>query len=369
MKIRFVSIWLVGVLALRVVFPAKAMAWVEIDDSHLDDISGKALLDISRISPGINGAAAAPGIDTGLTFYRVALDARLDMNLNISRLQMGCGGINDQLAAGGCDIDMSYVSFLGRTSSGVANAPGSDFIMTRPYLTLAINNDGMSNREVSGIMIGAQTVTGFVSIGRVYSNGQINQESGGTCSTDPNDINCQSGMAAFSGYAKLHVNGTVSGNIQTFPPTPYTTTINQDATVTGSRMSNAYIYLTGAPTQAGIFNINANIALTESLKYLHGFDMGGVPDFFLAFGRQQIAWPNYDYTTTTTDPSGPYAVTSNTGWWMNMPSKVTINGINGTRDLSLADAIGGVFGFTIPMSNQNLGQTPAKNCFGSIKFC
>lgn len=87
------------------------------------------------------------GTSAGLNFYTIGLDTQLALNVNIQKLQLGCGGVN---GAGACDIDIDNASLTGTLgvngclSSG--STAGCDFVMTRPEITLAISNDGTPNR-------------------------------------------------------------------------------------------------------------------------------------------------------------------------------------------------------------------------------
>ena len=42
-------------------------------------------------------------------FYKLGLEAELEINANIRKLQLGCGGVN----GAGCDIDFDNVSLSG----------------------------------------------------------------------------------------------------------------------------------------------------------------------------------------------------------------------------------------------------------------
>lgn len=381
---KFLFLLTILLVGLSAYLPAQAQLQ-EVSDIDLGRQTGQGLLDFTTIVPGSNGAASAPSVDNGLTFYRMGLNAQLDMNSNINHLQLGCGGVNNALNPNVCDVDIDYLSFLGNNGAGGAGSAGSDFTLYRPYITLAVANAGKANQSVAGIQIGSQSANGYLSMGRVYQNGDTNLEHSGACnsSSNPNDLNCHSGLNSFSGYTNLTLNGSVGGAITGWPCGPnwwdflgncsYHSSINKTVQVAGTRMTNTVINLNNLPTTAtaGLtISLSVNAKLTENMRYIHGFNLQGVPDFFLSFQRQQVAWPNYDYSSSTSDPSGSaYAYAANTGWWMNLPSNISINGITGTQDISLGQAIGGILGITVQMSNVAMGQQPAKNCFGSATFC
>lgn len=184
-----------------------------------------------------NELAGANPYSTPFTFYRVGLDADLAINTNISKLQLGCGGVNDFLnAKAGCDIDIDYASLMGR--NGVEpGSPLSAFTLRRPYLEFAVKNDGSANREIVGIKIGTQSADGAMSAGRVYETaGAVNQENqwvrtipatGGkpdnVCqpgdSTGGGVLGCHSGINSVSGFLgtemslSMNINVTVCGLI------------------------------------------------------------------------------------------------------------------------------------------------------------
>src|SRR5690554_153621 len=125
-------------------------------------VTGQALLVSDYIPP-----SGASGSNTDFGFYRMGLDAEVSTNINIDRLQFGCGGYNEVIKTG-CDIDMEFVSFMGlnAASNGPAGnketstaarkaAVESDFKLLRPYIELAIRNPGSANdREVAGFKFG-----------------------------------------------------------------------------------------------------------------------------------------------------------------------------------------------------------------------
>ncbi len=341
-----------------------------LSDASLAGQTGQGLLDISTITPGTNGAAAAPAMDNGLTFYRMGINGDLNFNANINQVNLGCGGVNDALVPGVCDISFDYVSFMGNDGNSGAGAAGSDFKLHRPMITLAVNNAGQANRELVGVDISSQTATGYFSVGQILNQGQVNPFNGNTCQGG-NDPNCQIGINSFSGRIGLTMNGQVSGCMLFCTGflglTNYTSYIQNAQTVqTGTRLQTSYVMMPGTSTKAlyGLLTVNASIGLTEPMKYIHGLSFNGIPDFALSFQRQQVAWPNYDYTSATDG----YAYPANTGWWLNMPQNVAISGVNGNYNLNLTQTAGALF-VTIPLSNVSLGINPAKNCMGSVNFC
>ena len=77
---------------------------VELKDEQLADVTGQALLQMNK------------EFTNGYTFYKAGLDAELRLNMNIDKLQLGCGGVN---GTDGCDLDIDNFSL-----GCVANSSG-----------------------------------------------------------------------------------------------------------------------------------------------------------------------------------------------------------------------------------------------------
>lgn len=354
------------VLVASVFFPTLVTAMSEMTPEEMSAVNGQGLIISDQI-------AGAPGSD--LTFYRAGLDAKLEMNVNIDKLQLGCGGGN---GATGCDIDIDFLSLMGNNSSGEAGVPGSNFSLIRPYFDFAIKDgDSTTLREVVGIKLGSQSADGYMGIGRRYENG-INQETGGNCNGGANDIDCHSGLNSFSGYMQFEYSGTVSGDI-TSPICflsggdcgDYNGTFSDVGTVVGTRLGSTTLTTT-ADTDASVSfiplnNLEIDVRLIEPLRYIHGLAISGTSDFFISFQKESVDYPVYDHLNANADEK--YSDTANAGWWMNFPSGVELSGLAGVKDLPFGDAINGVLGAEITISNIDLGQIPVDNCFGSANFC
>lgn len=163
-----------------------------LDDSQMTDVVAQGLFVSDKIdgSNMLGGSTIWSAYSSPYTFYRMGLDAKLSMNMNMSKLQLGCGGVNDAISTGAaCDIDIDYVRFMGVDSTGLLPAgypattgtTGGDsaFTMIRPYIEIAVKNDANpALREVVGIKIGAASINGALAVGRTYATGQNNLENG-----------------------------------------------------------------------------------------------------------------------------------------------------------------------------------------------
>lgn len=159
---------------MTVLFSSVA-AMQKMHDSELANVTGQALMQMDKsFRPAGNRTIDGQSVtwkDT--TFYKAGLDAVLELNLNIDKLQLGCGGINGP----GCDIDIDQLSLSGQC---LTDRPGCSASLTRPFFEFAINNDDKKTlREVVGIRMSAENASGMLTAGQNTSS--------------PNGINVLSG--------------------------------------------------------------------------------------------------------------------------------------------------------------------------------
>ena len=162
-----------------------ALALEELGDQQLSEVTGQALLQMGKTE------------ESGFTFYKAGLDAELELNLNIAKLQLGCGGANGP----GCDIDIDHLSLSG----DCANRPDCSALMVRPFFEFAIkNDDSRTLREISGIRLSSEQAFGMLTAGLENS-------------ATPNGINSLSGyMTAQSGQGGCQTySGCVNGYART----------------------------------------------------------------------------------------------------------------------------------------------------------
>ena len=130
-----------------------------LDDDSLDGVMAQAsLFAVDYIPPG----GGNPNANIG--FYRLSLDAEMEMNANIKNLSLGCGGIK---GAGVCDINIDNVRLTGNTATSASDSgPGTSAVLTRPFFEFAIRNPGTAaTREIVGIRFGAEQSKGKMSMG------------------------------------------------------------------------------------------------------------------------------------------------------------------------------------------------------------
>lgn len=399
---RWGQAWVHGGLgiALLAAGVARAQGLVPMDDAEMAAINARGAL---FVSDKILGDTVSTTTFDDFTYYRMALDVQMDMNMNIDSLRLGCGGSNDQLyTAGGnggiCDISLDYLRFMGRSGNEPGAAVTSDFVMNRPYVELAIKNDGTRNsREVVGVKIGFKSADGMLSIGRTYANGQTNVENGAACSGGPTgrDPDCHSGIESLSGYLRLELSGNGqiyaslgnSGDIcfgnTTRTNDPCGAADAEYQSIWGTRMSQLLLY----DTPIKIYNKSGSLLpdtgqadIVESLRFVHQvvLDKTQTRDFFISFQRERVDWPISDQATPydTDGESGPggnrrFSKTANTGWWMNVPYAALLDTNTGAICLGLLSSLDALATISegVNIAHLPLGQVPANNCYGANTFC
>lgn len=384
---RRVQCCLVGCLVQFMGMTAYAME--PMADTELATVTGQALFVSDRIEASGTGSGATP---TDFTFYRMGLDAELGMNANIDRLQLGCGGYNESLLSNACDIDMDFVRFMGRNGSNAGDPVTSEFVLQRPYISIAVKNDGSTTgREVVGIKVGAEEADGYVGIGRDYLNtngtpsGATNEEHGGTCNATQGNgaLACHSGINTISGYMYAEMSAQVPLTI-TFLGAPIanetacfgntTSAISSDAcgaadayftTIAGTRITEIDIQSIPLKLSGGFLSaigISQGYGwITESLRFVHGFTLANTQDFYLSFQREQVGYPTYD-------KSG-YAETANAGWWMNVPYVQVMDIQGAARTISTSQALNSLSEPGLHLTNIEMLQRPPDNCYGPALFC
>lgn len=361
-------------LSLTALLTTPAFAQLSpLDDNAMSEITGGALFTAQKTA-GENSAG-----NNNLTFYRMMLDADVAFNANIDKMQLGCGGTNNSVVNNVCDIDMDYVRFMGRGSGqpgapGAAASPGvnSDFQLSRPFVEFAIRNDGGgSTREVVGWRLGAQNVNGYMSVGQFTDPGNTSTRAPGCTNTNGAiSIGCHpAGINRISGYMNVHMQGDAYGCTYLFGSCTPNSDPNQqmhlgsfdtNKEVVGTRLDRAI--LNDVPVNSFI-GITLNADINEHLRFMHGFDLNDTSNFFMSFQKDgNVKYPSFSsgggYNGTN------YMYPANTGWWMNVPNAEMAGLKSYGQKVSL---LGSLFGLT--MTDIDMGQRPAKNCFGTAEFC
>ncbi len=137
-------------------------------DEQMSATSGQALFNMSYLAPGdTTNYASNNTVGNQVGFYRLGVEGTVEINANIRKLQLGCGGVN---GAGGCDIDIDNLALSGNPGVGDCAAgaarPSCDAKLTNPYLELAIKNpNSASTRQVVGLRLGSALAQGLLTAG------------------------------------------------------------------------------------------------------------------------------------------------------------------------------------------------------------
>ncbi len=346
-------------------------AMTSLSDDDLRQTHGQALWQLQYLAP-----TDAGNPNNNIGFYRVGLNAEMAINANIKRLRLGCGGVNNAINSGLCDIDFENFRLTGIVpSSAVDVAPSTDAILTNPFFEVAIRNPNQaSTREVVGLRFGAQNVLGAFTIGenpdtnRPDETGEFGIHSfSGRLNADIYDVTVPLGLCSGLGFANSTRTGCSFGSFELLSGSA---TINNPSTnnhyytsKSGTRLTE--ITAEGIPLRAVLpvlglpitININANLVL--ALKNLHRFDLVNTPDFFLSVQKENLSWRMSDQSWTNV----------NRGWWMEVP-KAEISGITAQKTyVGQFEAIGAIIGFDLTAGPVDVGQRPIDNCYGSLTFC
>ena len=374
--------WVVS-LTMLIAVNGYASGLQSISDAEMAEVVGQALFVADKIEPNSLPGAGGAGSTTDFTYYRLGLDVLIEMNMNIDRLQLGCGGVNDAIAPG-CDIDLEHVRLMGRNPSGGQTSPDgifqqgqgspvtSDFELLRPYIEIAIKNDhDRTAREVAGIKVGAESVDGYLGIGEYRGPGNhvgINSISGFLNASLSVYLSFTSGLGSGNACVgrpagRPACDGVVNNPVYPVPAARTTGTRQQRLQVPDAPVEEVH----GGSGFIGLFEGETLfLNLDQDLNYLHGIVLPNTGDFFMSMQREQIRYPSVD-------KSG-YAVAANTGWWMNIPNAELTDLEPPTVDLGCPGFIclGLLDGFSSPgigQSNVDLGSRPPNNCYGATEFC
>lgn len=374
--------WNITALAIIMASSATAVAntgMVSLSDQDLSKQTGQALLNLSNVAPG---QAGNPNTDVG--FYRLGMEAKLELNANIRKLQLGCGGAN---GAGACDVDIDRLRFSGFT--GTQNirddkGPLTDFVLNNPFIEFAIKNPNIaSTRQIVGLRLGAAQAQGVMSFGeRPYNtDGSSNEDTNVANHSGINRLTADMNLTVTNGKTPVTSFGIPVG----------TATINKDSPAAGDNVFlNQYFSRASsfeiAPLKAR-FNVlgiptNIEIRLLEDFRMIHSISIGSATtpadDFYISLsslGDNLVEDKNTAEFASNFKPvndtnwikwqktSGTWS-SSARGWSFSLPD-VSVS--NFTTDSVGLSGGGGLFSKTL--TNLDLNQVPVDNCYGGLTFC
>ncbi len=343
-----------------------AQALTEMPDADMSVVTGQSLFTSTYVAPGGTNPNA------GIGFYRIGVEAKMEINANIDKLRLGCDGA---AGTGLCDISIDHLRLTGVAGTDVVNsAPGTDFLLNQPFFEFAIKNPTTpATRQVVGIRFGALEALGAMTIGENPDGANlgeagelgINTLSGDMTANITNAVMtnvCQgtfSGSGVCGGFAGLSGSATVASFSQAL--VLKRASIIADLGPMTAQASSSLLGLT----------LNNTHIVNEPLKAIHRIvvasDANGTTstsDFYLSMQSQNITWQK----TSTNSFTG--SVAAQTGWWMSIPQvQMTNITSNAQVEVPFGAVVGNIFGGAINIQPLDLGQKPASNCWGSTNFC
>lgn len=427
-----VALLTLGSLCFSSAYAASTL--VPMSDSELSATRGQALMSMSYIAPTDSAnLEKLRDNNSNVGFYKLGLDADLELNANIKKLQLGCGGAN---GAGSCDIDIDNLSLSGLSDTNDGRA-SSSAKLTNPFIEFAIKNpNSASTREVAGVRLSAESIQGLLTFGsentatkngiNSFSGYMVTQATGGTVTTAARPTG--SGLTQdnlgtqITGRAKgtllglniINTNfrstsydlGLSSASGSLFLPSQVisgkritTANLTGTANVSGINLSGSIkadtdLIITIAGNLSGtINNLGVNVAVNEDLGYFHKVNLNGTAAS-LSLQGQNLQW------------TGAKSV-SQAGWWLELSNPIDIGDVTPQSQVVITDdvvkaTLGKVSqyltnnpvdcgtlaincllgnidvstvdltGQYVPMNLTNLvlkNQSFAPNCYGNLKFC
>lgn len=357
-------------------------------DSEMSATTGQALMSLSYIAPSdaLNLEAKRTGGDTNIGFYKLGFEAKVEINANIRRLQLGCGGVN---GASGCDIDIENFSLSGAstdtqdTAANRAARVQSDAIMNNPFIEFAIKNpNSASTRSVEGLRLSAESVIGMLTFGTENSqtSGKVGIPNGINSLSGYMELNSASGTAVtnarnmtqaigdMTGRVEMCIGGVIFGScVGVWAPVNYTaSTYNIElssasasfttnpAVVNGKRQTAVQLTgianigditfkcptgqetscvtatALGLPLKEGvsgtISNLKANVLVNQSLGLIHKIPVNGNA-FSLSLQNKNIQWPG-----------AAAANIAQQGWWLAFGGGIDIGNISPSNNVDIPDS-------------------------------
>ncbi|EJO35003.1 hypothetical protein ABLT88_06045 [Acinetobacter radioresistens] len=348
-----------GILFVSILSSSTLYAMTELDDNALSQVEGQALLNLV-VTNGNNGSDSLGQSynQDNIKFYKLGLDAQIELNTNIKKLQLGCGGDN---GTGNCDIDIDHLSLSGisDTSNGRVN---SSALIKNPFIEFAIKNPlNSANREVQGFRVSAEAIEGLLTFGtensgtkngiNAFSGYMVTKETTGTVKTG----------AVTSGLTQSALNKVITGQAKSssgairvpFESNDYdiklsaatgslllpsqvisgkritTAELKGTANVSGINLSGTidatatligFIPIGISGDLSGVINnLGVNVSVSENLGYFHKVNLNGTAAS-LSLQTQNLVWPGAKSTASK-------------GWWLELSNPIDIGDVSPKNDV------------------------------------
>ena len=374
---------LISILIAATLGLSQSYAMTALNDEELSEVEGQSLMNL-EFQQGTNTTDAQGKTynQSNIGFYKLALSAELELNANIKKLQLGCGGDNNSIRANSCDIDIDHISLSGLPDDANYTSDqraATSALITNPFIQFAIKNPtSAATREVLGFRVSAEKIKGLMTLGTENTS-------------TPNGIN------TFSGYMKtktasgtavteartmtyadtgLQIKGKVTGTILFIPTTLDYTSDNYNLTlssttapftinstiVSGTRMKDVTLkgsgtvgqinfsgpltatVLGGVPLNkqvtGNITGLKTDITVNQSLGLIHALYLNNPAS--LSLQSQDILWTGA-------------AVGANKGWWLAMEDEVELGSLSPTTKVAITNE---VLKQTIAGINKDLTEHP-----------
>ena len=303
-------------------------------DEQLSETTGQALMSLSYIAPTDtkNLETTRSGGATNIGFYKLGLEAELELNANIKKLQLGCGGTN---GAGGCDVDIDNLGLSGLKVDANGKPMdmtseervGSSAKLTNPFIEFAIKNPGSaSTREVVGLRLSAEKAMGLLTAGTENS-------------TTPNGINTISGFMRIQSDSSGYVYGKANTSARFLNAVENAQYVVDGKNVTYNNQITGTIKAIGLvdidiKTVAGGLNIPAmsNIPFIRDAVSVNGNRISSLPlQATLSVPQIYAGWRNNDQSENSTYPTAGRVETWNPvespiDWSFSVPKAVYTQG-------------------------------------------
>ena len=179
-RMTYLAIAMLSVINATVGAVSTAANGLEVlNDQELSAETGQALFNLAYTAPNdsanlMTGKTIAGAAVGNVGFYKLGMEAEIELNANIKKLQLGCGGVN---GAGGCDVEINNLAISGLPNSydsttgapiysSTGGRPATSAKLVNPFVEFAIKNpDTASTREVIGFRSSAEKIYGLMTAG------------------------------------------------------------------------------------------------------------------------------------------------------------------------------------------------------------
>lgn len=352
------------------------------NDGELSTVDGQSLVTLSYLAPTDAGNFESAN---NIGFYKLGFEVDVEANLNMKKLQLGCGGVN---GAGACDLDIDNFSLSGNpASTGNAatdrnNRVQSDALLRNPFFQFAIKSpNSASNREVVGLRVSAEQTFGLLTFGTENTDtpSGINSYSGymsigsatGVATTQTRNMTkAQTGKNMTGRIIITDLGGaTLNFTSDTYNlalSAASATVVTTPTIVSGNRMSTvalngnaaiAPISFAGTMTATvigidlqknvtgSISGLTATVPISQNLGFIHKIPLAGNP-FGLSLQSQSVHWPGA-------------AQAAQKGWWMAFEDEIDIGNITPANTVPITDP---VLSQALGPDGCSNGATPGINC-------